>query len=451
MKYSVLALFIFITACLPVEAKEKFLDIQEVKSEGGITAWLVEDHALPIISIKFAFEGAGAIQDGQDKQGRARLLSNTLDEGAGDLTSQEFQKTLSDHSITLRFNSGRDNFGGQLKTLSRHKDTAFDLLKLALTQPRFDEEPLNRMRDSNLARIRSSMGEPDWISARIFNDKAFEGHEYALNSGGTLTTLNNITADDLRAHIKNFLTKDRLKIGVMGNITKEELKIILDQIFSDLPDTGKESKTEKLDLQNQGGTFVYSKDIPQTMLTVAMPGIDHLDPNYYALQVMNYIFGSSGFGSRLMEEAREKRGLTYGIYSSVTDQDYIDLLNISTSTKNASAKEMKQIVFDEIEKIKNEKVSEQELTDAKSYLTGSLPLALTSTDKIANILLSLQLNDRSIDYLDNYANNINKVTEVDIQNIANRVLKPEGALTIMVGQPENIENFKSVEKLNNVE
>lgn len=451
MKFLILSFFIFTTACLPVQAQDKFLDIQEVKSENGITAWLIEDHALPIISIKFAFRNAGSIQDGVEKQGRAKLLSNTLDEGAGELISQEFQKALSDHSITLSFGAGRDNFSGQLKTLSRHKDKAFELLKLALTRPRFDEKPLERMRRANISRIRSSMGNPDWIAARLFNDKAFEGHAYSLNSDGTLGTLGNITAADLRTHLKDYLTQDRLHIGVMGDITKEALQSVLDNIFGDLPKTGKPTDTEKFDLQNTGKTFTYEQDIPQTILSISMPSLDHKDPQFFALRVMNYIFGGGGFGSRLMEEAREKRGLTYGIYSGVSNQNFIDLFSVDTSTKNESVAEMADIINAEMQRLVKDGVNDQELKDAQSYLTGSLPLALTSTDKIANILLNLQLNERDITYLDSYADKINAVTKEDIQSVAERVLKPENMIKIMVGKPQNIENIIKIETLNNVE
>lgn len=450
MRFLVLSLTFLLIACLPVKADNKFLDIQEITSKGGITAWLVEDHSLPIISLQFSFKGAGAIRDGVDKQGLATLLSNTMDEGAGDLTSQEFQKILGDKSITLRFSAGRDNFGGQLKTLSRHKSEAFNLLKLSLSAPRFDDEPLKRMKQANLSRIRSSMGEPDWIAARIFNDKAYAGHPYALNAGGTLTTLPNLSADDLRGHVKEWLTQDRLHIGVMGDITAADLSVLLDDVFGVLPKQGSAAETPMLSLQNEGKVFVYNQDIPQSILSLAMPSIDPTDPDYYALQVMNYIFGAGGFGSRLMEEAREKRGLTYGIYSGLSDQDYIDLITISTSTKNASVAEMMGIVRTEIDRIKSAAVSAEELADSKAYLTGSLPLSLSSTDRISDTLLNLQLDNRPIDYLDSYAEKINAVSVEDIQKIANKILDQKKMMTIMVGQPENIESAEIVESLNNV-
>ena len=162
------------------------LSIREVKSASGISAWLVEDHSLPVISLAFAFQGAGAALDPEDKQGLSTLASNTFDEGAGDYDSQAFQKALSDHSISLSFSASRDDFSGSLKTLTRHEDLAFDLLKLALTKPRFDADAVERMRAANIARVRNAVGDPDWVTARILNDTAYNGHPYARNSGGTL-------------------------------------------------------------------------------------------------------------------------------------------------------------------------------------------------------------------------------------------------------------------------
>lgn len=346
----ILALFLVtllsfnVSACAKESTDDKILDIQEISTKSGITAWLVEDHSLPIISLKFSFRGAGSIQNSEDKQGLARLLSNTMDEGAGDLTSQEFQKQLSDYSITLNFTSNRDNFGGQVKTLSRNKDKAFSLLKLALNEPRLDAEPLERMTQANLSRIKRSIGQPDWINARIFNDVAFDGHPYALNSGGTLTTLTTITADDLRTYKNNWLTQDRLVIAATGNITKKELIKIIDNVFSALPKSGLENKIQQGSLQNKGKTYLFEKDIPQTIITAALPSIDKNHTDYDNLQLLNYIYGGGGFGSRLMEEAREKRGLTYGIYSQIAAQDYLSTLNISTSTQNKSVGEMLDII-----------------------------------------------------------------------------------------------------------
>lgn len=309
---------------------------------------------------------------------------------------------------------------------------------------------MERMRQANITRVRSSIGNPDWINARLLNDIIFKGHPYALNSGGTLTTLKNITIDDLKSHKKNWLTKDKLIIGVAGDIREEELEKILDNVFSELPSKGNKNTLEKFDIQNTGKTFVYEKDIPQTIISAALPSFDKNDPDYDTLRLMNYIYGGGGFGSRLMEEAREKRGLTYGIYSGLIMQDYVSAISISTSTKNTSVSEIMNIIKSEMSTLKDKKISDQELKDAQSYLTGSMPLLLTSTDKVANILLSLQLDDRPIDYLDSFSDRVNKVTVAGIQKSAKRLLNPNKMVTIMVGKPENLKGVEKIESLPNV-
>lgn len=441
------------TPSIAQNVDDHILDIKTVQSASGIEAWLVEDHSVPVITLSFSFKDAGSINDPEGKDGLAQLASNTMDEGAGELDSQTFQKKLQDLSITLRFQNSRDNFGGVLKTLTKNKGEAFDMLRLALTKPRFDAEPVERMKKANQSRIRSSLSDPEWLAARITNDKAFTGHAYARNSGGTLSSLENLTPDDLRAFHKT-LTKDDLKIAVSGDITAEELKAMLDDVFSGLP-----TKTQTqmigytIPLKNAGQTFLYEQDIPQTVISITQKGIDRRHPDYHTAQVLNYILGSSGFGSRLTEEIREKRGLTYGIYSSFTDMEHIDTLSVDTSTKNETVDEMLSLIKAEWDKMKTTQVTEEELSDAKSYLIGSLPLSLTSTDRIAGILLSLKLNDLPTDYLDQRRTAIENVTAEDIQRVANELLTPDKFLTVLVGKPEglNQSSYTRIEEINGVE
>lgn len=432
-------------------AGDKFLDIREIKTPSGLTVWHVEDHSLPIIAVRFFFMDAGAARDPDDKQGLARMVSNTMDEGAGDLDSQAFQKALSDHSITLLFDAPRDGFGGELKTLSRHKDKAFELLELAINKPRFDTEPVARMRDGNISRIKSSLSEPEWMAARLLNDRAFEGHPYAKNSGGTLTSLTAITPEDLRAFKEAHLTRDRLLIAAAGDIKADELAAAMDKVFSSLPAKASSPALPDTKISNGGKVYTYAQDIPQTMIEIMLPAFGEQDPDHYALEVMNYIYGGAGFGSRLMEEAREKQGLTYGIYSGVQNMSHTDVFSISTSTKNESAQTMLSIVRQEMERMKKEFVSDKELQDAKSYITGSMPLSLGSTENIAENVLSLRIHGLPIDYLDRFAEKIRAVTPADVQRAAQRVLIPEKAVTILVGKPEGVEQVEVVKELPNVQ
>ncbi len=449
-------IFIFLAFSLlaspAAHARETVLDIQEVTSEGGIKAWLVEDHSVPVIAIEFAFVGAGAARDPAEKQGLSRMLSNTMDEGAGDLTSEKFQKELRDLSISLSFSSSRDSFNGSLKTLATNKKRAFELMTLALTAPRFDAEPLERMRAANQSRIRSSLSDPEWIAARILNDRAYAGHPYALNSGGTLGGLEKITAADLKTFHKNNLARGNLKISICGDITEMELKGLLDQIFGKLPEKpAAQPEAKKLDLQNMGTVALYKKDIPQTIVEIMQPGIDKTHPDYHAAQIMNQILGSSGFGSRLTEEIREKRGLTYGIYTYFSNLDDINTLALSTSTGNENVTQMMDLIRTEWTKMKEAPPSTQELADAKSYLIGALPLSLTSTDKIASLLTGLQTDDLPIDYLEKRDAAIRAATPEDILRVSKELLNADKFTTVLVGNPEGVTPHAKIEKIPNVE
>ena len=431
--------------------KDRFLDIREIKTPAGITVWFFEDHTLPIVAVNFAFAGAGTINDPPEKQGLAKMLSNTLDEGAGDLDSRAFQKELADHSIGFGFSASRDHFSGSMKFLSREKTRAFDLLALALTKPRFDDDAIQRMRDANIVRIRSSLTDPDWRAARIMNDRAYEGHPYAMNSGGTVSGLQSITGDDLRSFLKDNITRDRLLVAVAGDLSEAEAKAFIDSAFSGLPAQSAGKKPENISIRNTGKTFLMKNDSPQTIIMMAQDGIDRTDPDWYAAQIMNFILGSSGFGSRLMEEVREKRGLTYGIYTSLDTQDHARSISLSTSTRNEKTAEMLELIRAEWVKMRDADITEDELTTAKSYITGSMPLALSSTDRISGMMLSMMLDHLPSTYLDTLADKINAVTISDIRRVSGRILNPDTLLTVLVGMPQGTDNATIVETLPNVE
>lgn len=429
----------------------RYIDIKEVTSPGGISAWLVEDHTLPIIAIRFAFKGIGAKLDPAEKQGLARMVSNTLDEGAGPYNSQDFQKNLNDHSISLHFSASRDDFTGTLRTLSHNKTLAFSLLKLALTEPRFDEEPVARMRAHNMARIRGSLSDPEWIAARIMNDVAYENHPYAMNSGGTLTTLAAITQADLRGFADDYFSRDRLLVTAVGDITEAELKRILDDIFGSLPQSSQTENIADFQIKNAGTLAFYEKDIPQTIISIAMPGISREDPDYYKAMIMNYILGGAGFGSRLMETLREERGLTYGVSSWLGNSEHTETLMINTSTGNESTGQVMDLIRQEMKMMAEEPVRDEELARAQSYLIGSLPLNMTSSTEIASLLLGLRLDNLPTDYFTTRERQLRAVTKKDVQAIAKRLLQPESLTTVLVGRPKDIQPTHVIETLPNVE
>lgn len=447
MRIAFAVLILFVAA----PAQAAILNIQQVTSPSGLKAWLVEDHSVPVVSIRFQFKNAGAINDPKDKQGLSQILSNTLDEGAGEMDSKAFQAALNDHSIALSFQSSRDDFGGSVKTLSKYQNEAFDLLALALTKPRFDKDPVARMIDSNLVRIRSSMTDPEWMNARLTNAVIYGDHPYAMNTGGTLSSLPRITPDDLRVKFKTQLAQDNLIVAVAGNMSASEVSVMLDKVFGQLPKTSKVQNIDDAVFDDQSSVTLYKQNIPQTIINMVVPGIKHTDPDYHAAEVMDFVLGSSGFGSRLTEEVREKRGLTYGIYSGLSEMNHSNILSIGAATRNEKTDEVIQITKDVMDGMTKANITEKELKDAKSYLIGSVPLQLTSTDRISAILIGLLSDNLPIDYMEQRTKAIEKLNVDDILRVSKRLLEIKNIKIILVGHPQKGDQYKIVSSLPNVE
>lgn len=432
MRYLIIALITFFA--LPAYA---LAPVQEVVSDKGVKAWLIEDHTNPIVALRFSFRGGSAL-DPMGKEGLARLASSTMDEGAGKWDSQGFQSRLEDLSITLRFEAGMDSFGGRVLTLRENLDAASEMLQAALTTPRFDTEPVERIRSQILADLRQREEDPDAIGELALYKKVFGDHPYARGSKGTLEGVANVTKADLQGFVKDRLGKDNLIVGVSGDITPDQVKGLLDKVFGDLPDTAKDWQIAKADPQFTGDLQVIDKAVPQSSILFAQKGVERHDEDFYPAYVLNYILGGGGFSSRLYEEVREKRGLVYSVYSYLADYDRAELWMAGAGTQNARVKETLDVVRAEWQKAATEGVSVQEVRDAKTYLTGSFALRFKSSDTIAAILVGMQKDDLPIDFLKTRNELVEAVTPEDVNRVAKKLLKPDQLMAIVVGQPEGL-------------
>ncbi|MGY0832682.1 M16 family metallopeptidase [Azospirillum argentinense] len=420
------------------------IEIKRVVSPGGIEAWLVEDHKVPIIALEWAFEGAGA-SDPKGKEGLANLAARTLDEGAGPYDSQAFAARLQDNAIALGYDAGRDGFGGSLRTLSDRRDEAFELTRLSLAEPRFDAEAVERMRAAVLSSLRRDQADPNYVGRRLFYSTAYPGHPYGDEIRGTLESLPTITPDDLRGFVKTGFGRDRLVVAAAGDISPEDLGRALDHVFGGLPATSANAAIPDVEPKGLGETLVATRPTAQTVMLMGQTGLKRADPDWYAATVMNYVLGGGGFGSRLMEEVREKRGLSYGVYSYLIPMEHSALVMAGGNTVNAKAGQALDIMRQEWKRMADQGVTEEELADAKTYLTGSFPLQLSSTQAIAGILLQVKRDELGIDYLDRRDAFINGVTQADVQRVAKRLLDPNRLLTVLVGRPEGVTATRTID------
>ncbi|MGO8737775.1 M16 family metallopeptidase [Rhodoblastus sp.] len=411
--------------------------VQHVVSPGGIAAWLVEDYAVPLIAMDFSFEGGGA-QDPHGKAGAASLLAGLLDEGAGDLDSKAFQRALDDHAIRMSFSAERDEFSGHFQTLSRHADKAFELMALALNAPRFDAEPFTRVRGQLNAVLKRESAEPDSMAAQAWRRAAWAGHAYARSARGELGEIDAVTRDDLLDLRRKMLARDTLKIAVVGAIDAASLAPHLDALFAGLPARAELTPVAEIQIQGLGQRILVDFDVPQANIRFGRPGLARRDPDYIAAMVVNHILGGGAFTSRLWQEVREKRGLTYSVYSTLATPEHSPSFIGATSTKNERAAESLNVIESECVRLAAEGPTAEELEKAKKYIVGSYALRFDTSTKIAGHLLQLQREGFDADYLDRRNAEVEAVTLEDARRVAKRLIGDATLLVAVVGRPEGL-------------
>ena len=415
------------------------VEIKTVTSKGGITAWLVEAPQNPIVSMRFRFKGGSAL-DPENLQGLADMTVSTIDEGAGDLDSQAFRRILDDKSIGLSFSAGRDYINGQLKTLVRDQDQAFKLLSMAMIKPRFDAEPVNRIRSQILSSIKSASQNPHSVASKTLFQTYFAGHPYGKNPNGTEKTISAITTQDMQNFVRSRFAKNNLVIGVVGDITPEKLGLLLDKTFGQLPEKAAPWAIPEAQPKLSQKTIVKQMDVPQSAIVFAANGLKRDDPDFYTAYVMNHILGGGSFTSRLYQEVREKRGLVYSVYTSLMPFENAGIIYGGAATANKRASETLNVLKGEWGKMAKSGVTEQELSDAKTFLTGSFPLRFTSSDNIATMLVGIQMADLGIDYINRRNSLIEAVGIQDIKRVAKRLLGNKSFLTVIVGKPQGVKS-----------
>ena len=432
LRNALLGLLLSLAALPPARAG---VEIAEVKSPGGITAWLVEDHTLPFVSFEIRFRG-GASLDRPGKEGETMFMAGLLEEGAGEMDSRAFAEAVERLGADFSFDADLTTVSVSAKMLSEDLGEAADLLRLALTRPRFDQSAIDRVRRQVLAYIDSRAKDPEAIASRMLMERLFAGHPFARPPEGTRKSVSALTRDDLVATHGRVLSRDHLVIGVAGDITPAALAPLLDRIFADLPARG--APLPQRTTPKVGGAVISrSFPSPQSVILFAQRGIDRTDPDFFAAHVLNQILGG-GFNARLMQELREKRGLTYGIGTWLADLGPAEYWGGETRTVNATAGQVVALIRKIWADMAAGNITEAELQAAKRYMTGSYPLRFDSNGRIAAILAGMQIAGFPRDY-PNFRNaRIEAVTLADLKRVARQLMTPESLEFVVVGQPEGL-------------
>jgi zinc protease len=428
-----------LSLCLTVSATiaQADVEIKTITSAGGINAWVVEEPSIPFTALEIRVRG-GASLDEPGKRGAINLMMALIEEGSGDMDAQAFQTKLESLAASLSFRVYDDTASVSAKFLTENRDEVLALLRGALIEPRFDQAAIDRVRAQVLSGIASDAKNPNRIAGAAFNAAAFGDHPYGTSSDGTEESVNALTQDDMFAAHRNVLTRDRIFVSAVGDITAEELGPMIDTLLGDLPAEGP-PLPDDIAFGLAGGTTIIDYETPQAVALFGHAGLKRDDEDFFAAYILNQVLGAGGFESRLMEEVREKRGLTYGISTFLVSKFHAEMMLGQVASANATIAEAIEVTRAEWARMATDGLTQDELDTAKTFLTGEYPLRFDGNGEIANIMVGMQMIGLSPEYVINRNDYIESVTLEDVNRVAAELMQPYALHFVVVGQPEGLE------------
>ena len=427
-----------ITFCLSLVASSALADIEikQVTSPGGINAWVVEEPSIPFVALEIRFRGSASL-DLPGKRGATNLMTGLLEEGAGDMTAQEFQTAREALAASFSFRAYDDTLSISARFLTENKGEALELLRKALVDPNFDQDALDRVRAQVLSGLAGDEKNPNTIASDVFNAAAFGDHPYGSSSDGTVESVAALTQDDMFDAHRNALTRDRLFVAIVGDTTAEAVGEMLDDLLGALPAEGP-AAPDDVDFGLAGGVTVVDFDTPQAVALFGHKGLKRDDDDFFAAFIINHVLGAGGFESRLMTEVREKRGLTYGISTFLVPKFHAEMMLGSVASSNATIAEAIDVTRTEWARMADEGMSAEELAVAKTYLTGEYPLRFDGNAEIAKIMVGMQMIGLPPEYVVNRNDYVEAVTLEEINRVASELLQPDDLHFVVVGKPEGL-------------
>jgi zinc protease len=412
-------------------------EIQRVQSSRGLQAWLVEATELPVIALHFAFRKAGSAADPPGRQGLATFGAHMLTEGAGDLDASAFGERLSELGATLTFAADRDTLVGRLEAVRDDCNQTFELLRLALTAPRFDAEAIERVRKSHLAALARRATDPNYVARRTWWQGVFPNHPYGRDPDGTEADIAAITMGDLRGTFMRRVSSENLVVSAAGAISVDELAVGLDRVFGGLP--GQDMMPAM-----PAAAFVPSPPLivrlpfPQSSCIFGHIGVRPTSPDYVPAIVLNHIVGGGTLTSRLFIELREQRGLVYSVRTRLESLSDESLMVGWFATENDKVPTTIDLVRREWQRLASGEVSEAESDEAKAFLKGALPLSLDGTSTMAGRLLAVQRLGLDMEHLTAWNAKIDAVTVDMVRGLARRLMRPDTLTFAIAGDPAGL-------------
>ncbi len=408
------------------------LDVERTVLENGLTLLIVERHNLPIVKVSIGIN-AGSLVEPEDKAGLANLTAELLTAGTENRTASQINEEMDFVGASLGASGSDDYVTVSLSVLKKDLNLGFELLSDIIVNPVFPEDELNKERERIKGSLKAMEEDPGFVASKVFKDAVFGTHPYGRLVAGSTESLDRITRDDIVHFHAGYYVPNNAIMSVVGDVTPEEVKKLLKKYFDKwVTKELKDTVPQKPERIRQQKIISIDKEITQANIILGHMGISRSNPDYYTVSVMNYILGGGGFASRLMQNLREEKGLVYDVYSFFAADKFGGLFQAGLKTKNESANTAIEEILKEIKKIRDTPVSDTELSDAKSFLTGSFPMRIETSSRIAGFLVAVEYYGLGMDYIDKYPVYINSVTKKNVLRVARKYLDPEEFTLVVV-------------------
>ena len=413
------------------------LEIKRMELNTGAVLLVSEQHQLPMVSIAIAFD-AGSRRDPAGNEGLAELTAASLEQGTKQLSEAEFNQKIDFMGSSISISADRDYAYASMTSLKKYENDTLHLLAQSLKSPGLRDSDIVRKRGDQVAAIKASEEEPGYTAMVAFARLLFGTGPYGHPTEGFADTVAKFTPDDVRNFYHHYYRTGGAVIAVVGDVNHDTIRARIEQELAGPagmvpaqaePDTPSAAPGIRADLVN--------RNVAQANLILGSGGIARSNPDYYKVQVMNYILGGGGFSSRLMRVVRSKAGLAYSIDSAFSAGKFPGAFAVVLQTKNQSAQEALKLIIAQLREIQNQPVSDRELASAKKYTIGSFPLRLDRQSQIVSFMLQVELYGLGLDYAERYPNLIGEVTKLDVQKAAQKYLHP-GALDLVAVANQSI-------------
>ncbi len=408
------------------------LDVKRTVLSNGLTILHSEKHNLPIVMVTLLVK-ASQLNEPKDKAGLANLTAELLTEGTKNRKSTDISDEIEFIGASLYVSAGSDYTTVTLSVLKKDINKGVELFSDILLNPTFPQGEIERKKELIKGSLKQQEEEPSFLAGRAFKKELFGEHPYGRLIEGSVETIDNIKREDFVRFYSDYFLPNNSILSVVGDLTSDELDGLIKQYLGEWKKKEVPLKVaKKIEEKKIKKVVKIDKELTQANVMLGNLGISRDNPDYYAVSVMNYILGGGGFSSRLMQSIRDEMGLAYDVHSFFTASKEEGIFQVGIQTKNESANTAIDEILRQIGRIRKESVSDQELSDAKSYLTGSFSRRLDTNRKIVDFLASVEFYNLGLDYVEKYPNYINSVTQDDVLRVAQKYLDPENYVLVVV-------------------